>query len=94
MSKYTAGPWKAYANAEFSGSEDYPFLVALDYGVGPTNPNVMGCRMSEANAHLIAAAPELLEALKEITAIMHQLGHKDTVCVLDARAAIAKAEQP
>lgn len=66
MSKYTAGPWKAYANAEFSGSEYYPFLVALDYGVGPTNPNVMGCRMSEANAHLIAAAPEMAELLREI----------------------------
>jgi hypothetical protein len=47
---------------------------------------------NDAEDRVRCAAPELLAALKEITAIMHQLGHKDTVCVIDARAAIAKAE--
>lgn len=49
-----------------------------------------------ANARLIAAAPELLEALRGMLALdeeHHQRGHCDDVCaeVLKARAAIAKA---
>ena len=50
--------------------------------------------VSEANARLIAAAPELLEALR--TAVDHLEGMPDqedvAACVVKARAAIAKAE--
>jgi uncharacterized protein (DUF58 family) len=51
-------------------------------------PNDVTPKEQEANARLIAAAPELLEALKEILARagFNQGGWRD------ARAAIAKAE--
>ena len=41
----------------------------------------------KADAHLIAAAPELLEALEEMVAIAEDQGHR----VVKARKAIAKA---
>lgn len=49
----------------------------------------------EANARLIAAAPELLEALEELTRF-HELGYSNTktleMIVSQARTAIAKAK--
>jgi hypothetical protein len=51
----TLGPVKVLWNARFSGSEDFPYMVALDYGVGPCTPNVMCCRMSKENAEYVAA---------------------------------------
>jgi hypothetical protein len=44
----------------------------------------------EANAHLIAAAPELLEALREIDRLASKVG-RDAITKL-ARAAIAKTQ--
>ncbi len=48
-----------------------------------------------ANARLIAAAPDLLEALIAITNQLERIGdtreHKDGAFIRDARAAIAKA---
>lgn len=62
--------------------------VAIDFG--PNNPG-----MREANAHLIAAAPDLLGALQAITDQLERIGdtrpHKDGQFIEDARAAIAKA---
>jgi hypothetical protein len=48
------GPWKSASDAQFSGSDSFPFMVLLDYGVGPCNPNVVACRTSKANAAYIA----------------------------------------
>jgi hypothetical protein len=46
----------------------------------------------EANARLIAAAPELLEALKQAVTSMQDSGYQNShVAVRAARAAIAKA---
>ena len=45
-----------------------------------------------ANAHLIASAPDLLDALQSVLAgAVHYQLRKDEQCVIDARAAIAKA---
>jgi hypothetical protein len=52
MSKHTPGPWTAE-----HGSDDY-FYVATEDGVSFPRDE------QKANAHLIAAAPEMLEALK------------------------------
>ena len=51
---------------------------------GPTN--------AEANARLIAAAPELLRSLKWAMVHLQEVGGEDCPDYVDARAAIAKAE--
>lgn len=56
MSKHTPGPWAFY----WLDREQLRVHQAPHIGVG-----VAGC-YSEANARLIAAAPELLELLQEI----------------------------
>lgn len=114
MNKHTPGPWQAptwpaCTNLQI-GSDDYPFMhqvgfvdgqsaIAVAYGDGQCE--------AESNARLIAAAPELLEALRNLLAyadaysdsmMVHgrgaeQLGNgADAVSVSGmARAAIAKA---
>ena len=97
MSAHTPGPWRVamYLGGAWTvtssplseprGGE----IVEVVYG-----PNG---GTSKANARLIAAAPELLEALRGMLALddeHHQRGHcDDDVCaeVRKARAAIAKA---
>lgn len=98
--KHTPGPWKiagetadkqsfVYALNE-SGTNQFWF----DIQPGRTDDNQ---RTSDAelaaNARLIAAAPELLEALCEATAWLH--AHKHTLCAQSicdqVDAAIAKA---
>jgi len=62
MSKHTPGPWENSDESE--GGEDWyrEYLqigpARIDIGRGPADPE------DRANARLIAAAPELLEALK------------------------------
>lgn len=92
MSNYTPGPWKAVhrgkhwnnpsvENYEIWWSEDGELVVDQVY--------------EEADAHLIAAAPELLEALKNLYAmvlgecpsLLRDDHHDDMI-----RSAIAKAE--
>lgn len=59
------GPWKVgKPDADFCGSVDYPHMVVLDYGMGPCNRDVVASRMTEDDAHIIAASPEMLAALK------------------------------
>ena len=96
--KHTPGPW-AFSRSDNFG--DARFYVAQQDGA-PYTPNysdvatliaetVSGERVSiqEANARLIAAAPELLEALQEMVEIAESQGH----IVKRARAAIAKATE-
>lgn len=71
--KFTKGPWSAFC----VGS-----TVAVDIGPKPTGagtcivswPGFDSCnlplREQKANAHLIAAAPELYEALEELVDLM------------------------
>jgi len=102
MSGHTPGPWKVFEFANYQGDPDLvgawigtdDLLVAEARGAAV----IGGFRHEEhtANACLIAAAPDLLEALKAL------LGHdeRDAGCVPsdahldaqnDARAAIAQA---
>lgn len=84
--KHTAGPW----------------LVSETFAVGPAG-EIVACTphnhsRKEANARLIAAAPELLEALQGLVrftdAVRVQVGMGKTQLerLAKARAAIAKAE--
>lgn len=73
MSKHTPGPWKIFSKREHQehkgeapirrikiykeSSAPYTFICDLDFGYGR--------KEDEANAQLIAKAPEMFEALKE-----------------------------
>jgi hypothetical protein len=96
MNKHTPGPWKT--------SNDGCDIEAI---YGPNKEDVLGiCSMyadesSEANAALIAAAPELLEALNNLCNVLSDDGNDyrysqlfNTVMAARNRArnAIAKAE--
>lgn len=90
MSKYTPGPWKVLRGPDAIR----PAVTAVD----PETGRVMFvCKLATlADARLIAAAPELLEALKELVNTREQ--HAGRVepgsdgRYARARAAIAKAE--
>jgi hypothetical protein len=83
--KYTAGPWKAEIN-------DWGrVIVAADPEIDiACMVNGESSQIADANARLISAAPELLEALKGALA-EHSCDWNGCWCQ-DARAAIAKAE--
>lgn len=72
-SKHTKGPWAASFGGEHSG---FRWIVTTDYE-GANEPHVATIEApaeidpnigseAEANARLIAAAPELLEALRDM----------------------------
>jgi len=69
MSKHTKGPWfitgnmTRYVEARIGGG-----LIQEVAAVGPTNADGGYGEQQEANAHLIAAAPDLLEALESMCA--------------------------
>ncbi len=100
MSKHTPGPWSATF-------EDYRWVIDCQGEFGPKKALAVTAGFypkNEANARLIAAAPELLEALKVSRAAIAEACEGMTVgerftnagqALLDAlepaRAAIAKA---
>ena len=85
MSEHTPGPWAIYVNAPSDVvirkmSKDGYELCAI-------------ARVSSgyANAHLIAAAPELLEALDATLKLIELVWPTDSDVTRKARSAIAKA---
>lgn len=85
---HTPGPWSCYLN------DEQGFDVYQDDGSGNGDgvPCLPGDPQSSANAHLIAAAPELLSALEGLLPEGWGDGTMDHMPgVLAARAAIAKA---
>ena len=97
MSKHTPGPWHFRVDPIHQGQY---FIRVQSYGFAPL-ATVRGDKRStlkdsEANARLIAAAPDLLKALK---AIVKSLADQDdegliehAQQMIDARAAIDRAE--
>ena len=89
MSKHTPGPWCAVEDTIFKdyGDKAYPVASVESWGED-----------TDHNARLIAAAPDLLEALKELvksTAPICDGSYGDEMdnAFLRARAAIKKAEE-
>ena len=93
MSKHTPGPWKYRGDLigimDDSDTQSYGSIRVI-------------CRIDDwdfkdqarANGHLIAAAPELLEALKGLIGVISETrGIPAYNAVLDAQKAIAKAEE-
>ena len=103
MSKHTPGPWVVvgsrtkYVEARLVGS-----LMQEVAACGPTLADEGYGQQQEANARLIAAAPDLLEALQDIAEYWNQDQNEAAMAdacwhaIHTARAAIAKAtgEQP
>lgn len=74
--KHTPGPWRYYkCRCGMEGCNQYTISVQGSVG------------FVEADARLIAAAPELLEALQDLCDTLGECGMTEK-----ARAAIAKAE--
>lgn len=96
MTSHTPGPWYWVGTDSY---EDKAYLVGdcgqlvlqpvSGWDFSPADPCGHGAiRVSAANARVVAAAPALLAALKEMVTI------DDWEAVDQARAAIAKAEGP
>ena len=91
--KHTPAPWR-YHKSE----HDHDFIITGSNENGGSVLPILGRthnfpNNNEANARLIAAAPELLEALKQTLEAMESAAFEiDDPRILIAREAIAKAE--
>lgn len=93
MSKHTPGPWQYEPSGDCDGEK-----WGIDHFVmGDGGKVELGCPPTEADALLMAAAPDMLAALKILVADMEaeyrdRCGDMDHDGIEKARAAIAKAE--
>ena len=85
MSKHTPGPWAIYVNAP---SDIVIRKMSKD---GYELCSIARVSSGYANARLIAAAPELLEALTDCVEHMHWTQPQGEAALKKAKAAIAKA---
>ncbi|MCV0108782.1 hypothetical protein KUC42_08570 [Pseudomonas aeruginosa] len=85
---HTPGPWVSRNNMVFGGKK---CICSNVNAASPTPQNIEeDVAMSIANARLIAAAPELLDALVNLLPLISPL-KAESQQVADASAAIAKA---
>ena len=85
--KHTPAPWDTTIYADHSLQQEFHMVKIGDYAY------MIGHRdLDKANARLIASAPELLDALKNLLAVMEGEGGTNTNAQETARQAIAKAE--
>jgi hypothetical protein len=95
-SKFTAGPWILLQHRKkvfIQGRLDSAYFSIAEVG-GPSNPTTDAIKERIANVNLIAAAPEMYEALKDILAHW-RIADEDMFAsdlATDAIAALRKAE--
>ena len=82
MSKHTPGPWKGYKDQGVYVGDDQS-LPVFETGCGCCTEQ----HLTQADANLIAAAPDLLQNLQQLCELMESIGHDCT----PARTTIAKA---
>jgi len=85
MSKFTAGPWQVHGSHVY-GPDPERELVAQAHGNGDGSWTAVGGSRMVSNRNLIAAAPELYEALIDL------VGCTTDKTLKAARAALAKAD--
>ena len=92
MSKHTPGPWFIEQRTYDDGSTHFRITASEGHGwAGDRYMSVSGC-IDEHDALLIAAAPELLDALETIVEhFEYYMGDNECRPLENARAAIAKA---
>ncbi len=90
MSKHTPGPW----NVNFETGEvlSEAAVIGTIYGAWTEHLNDPISEECKANARLIAAAPELLEACKSALGYRKQTHHGTDKCIAILTGVIAKAE--
>lgn len=89
--KHTPGPWRMYEGNRGS-FVFYGIADVADMSPAYVRQESDDAATMKANAQLIAAAPELLESLKEV---LYYIGDRKVTtlgAMIRARAAIAKAE--
>lgn len=93
--KHTPGPWHINEDQKDCGAGKLSIEAKDEYFIAQVDESVS----QEANAKLIAAAPELLEALRELDECYCEAGndlskedrHRHRMTLIKARAAIEKA---
>lgn len=93
--KHTPGPWTLeYDYSLVMPAKDGNHIVTA----GPIGPDESSREEKRANAQLIAAAPELLEALKEALTRLKEIrddhGTNSEITIKQSQQAITKATQP
>lgn len=98
---HTPGPWKENSDSDIATVLSHPYAIVA---LGVIVADVTDVPEQEANARLIAAAPDLLEALTDLYAAVarlmlddpthHEIADKTAAAGLKAHAAIAKARGP
>ena len=96
--EYTPGPWEVVYNDACTiihptGDRTYRYVATTDSQADRSTPIQLEDKQeNEANARLISAAPDLLEACLSIVALMDGQGRNNLpIAAGMARAAIAKA---
>ena len=90
MNKHTPGPWNATKFNPVTGDIDDCYLY-VEPGIAVIERKVKGRDQHDtANARLLAAAPDLLEALEDIVQWIER-GDFEESFLAAARAAIARA---
>lgn len=85
--KYSPGPWTAHTLMVVNEAGETVVHTGISNTFRPPRPEEC-----VANAQLIAAAPELLEALREAVTELWSLPYGSALVLRMARAAIDKAE--
>lgn len=96
MSSHTPGPWVyRYFSEDDAWCIGYPGADGM-IAMAVPNEHLPTTVSAEANAHLIAAAPELLEALKGLLYVIRndQLVPESVSYMQKASAVLAKIEAP
>lgn len=88
--QHTPGPWVAVARTNAYIEIEAPNQP----GYSAKKVATASLTNHEANARLIAAAPDLLEALNAAEALLHSLGMQSSDAYQEIDAAIAKATWP
>lgn len=88
MSRHTPGPWKCWQLSVDEGSNYWRIRTTNDGAALDTLRGYCG----EANARLVAAAPELLEVCKKAAALIEETKFGGLVTAQALAAAIEKAE--
>lgn len=97
MSKHTSGPWKAHFNVPTAVIEGH--IIKADHGAECpiaslwVGGGTKGKPTQIANAHLIAAAPDMSDFIDELIDYADEHGAQEAWWYADARALQTKARE-
>ena len=93
MSKHTEGPWRAAPAGRVVAQDGEWWLQVCKVGAFDDPDMLVHCKSRwEADANLIAAAPEMLEALEKMVAAEHRMPGYHPNWMRYIRAIVAKAK--